>query len=99
MHISINTIHSMINIAASIALFFFFRLIINHAKKQAHETHERTKIEKNKIKEELKRQKTELEYEYKRKNKEKTIELEALRKKVKILKKNQYDPRKRKSKN
>jgi hypothetical protein len=71
-----------------IALFFFYRSIISRAKKQAREIHERTEIEKIKIKENLERQKAELEYEYTRKNIEKTIELEALRKKIKILKKN-----------
>jgi hypothetical protein len=54
----------------------------------------RSEMEIAKAKERFLEESEMLKHEYERKNREKTVELEALRKKVKILKRNQYDPRK-----
>lgn len=58
------------------------------------EIKKRSEIEIAKAKEKFLEESEMLKHEYERKNREKTIELEVLRKKIKILKKNQYDPRK-----
>lgn len=83
----------MVAIMLSIVLF-----LINSHKRQILEikrqSNEQSRIEIAKAKEKFLKESALLKYEYDMKNKEKTIELEALRKKVKILKKNQYDPRK-----
>ena len=80
-------------------------MIISNAHKQAIEILDKTDIEINKIKRDLDRRaekleskKIRLQSNYKRKNMEKSVELEAIRKKMKRLKNNQYHLRKIKSK-
>lgn len=64
---------------------------------ETNKRHERYLVEvAEQRKKEFAREKQRLFAEYKRKNDEKNTELEALRKQVKRLKKNQYDPRKAK---
>jgi uncharacterized membrane protein YhiD involved in acid resistance len=95
------SLFAIITFIILILLYQYSKTIILNARKQAFDILEKADIEINKIKRDLNRQEEKLESEkirlesnYKRKNMEKSFELEAIRRKLGRLKKNQYDPRK-----